>query len=883
MLNTRVSSANARIKSVAFVGVLGFCLIAGLTLLFYRGHPTTANNDDCSGYGGTPSLRYAASVPDLKAAQLKCRQQIPKLSISVKYRHYVSLQRKRLEAIDTGVLLASGDDFVPAHFTFQGNIKRGKVRLKGDWTTHLEDKSSWSLRAVLSGDDEIWGRRRLSLQVPKVRGYDVEPLYFEQLTQAGLMPPRTRLVQVEFNGEDWGLMSLEDHFTKELIEVNKRKETIIGRFDESDMWQHFAANGDHGIYDSPYISEFAAFNEKKIRNSPTLRHYNKIAASMVTAWQDGRLSLSQILDMDAYRRFIVITEAWGGWHAFRWHNLRFYLNPYTFKLEPVPYDNGTRLVDISRFVAYLVPVPNSTAHSMVTPPLSELYQDAAILPALETELHTLYTELLSPPNFRTLQNDRKFIAEAFARNEIPMTVDLGQLQRNYDYLMASFSDYFQARDEAQPIPTDPETRNYSSLVKISIYENGKLGLANKVPFDLQIQDIHIVSRYGGKQSLRKQADFPALLPATALRERANAVMIDVPQLDPGDTIEVTVENPNTGQILKEQQEKRFAMLDEQSYTDTSPLLRSPSSAPEWVIVEDTRWIIPAGEWSLPQPLVVPQGKALELQAGAHLKVAADAFLLVRGALNIKGTSSAPVTIDAQGTTPWGGIYVVNAAQRSHWQHVSIRNVRPFQLEQLTLTGALNFYRSDLTLQNVSIENIAAEDGINMIESDFSFTELQMDESISDGIDSDYSTGTIEHSTFSNIGGDAIDTSGSEIAVSNVTLRAVRDKSISAGEASRLRVSNVDIDLVGVGIAAKDYSHVTVDGAKIRNTGLAAIMSYSKKPEYGGAYITASAIDYDDSGEATICQLGSTLILEDAVIEPRNLNVDHLYSEGVMRK
>lgn len=885
MLNTRVTVAKTQARWIALGAVSVLLLVTLATALSNKRPSTPSAVNNCAGYAGQPTLSYLHSKQDRLQAATECRHRIPKLSISVKYRNYVSLQKSRLQAVKEGVLNTDGNDFVPAQFAFEGKSLSGKLRLKGDWAVHLQKNKSWSLRVLLAGESEILGRRQFSLQVPEVRNYDVEFLYLQQLQQAGLMPVRMQLVEVEFNGEPWGLMELEDHFSLELMEVQKRKATIIGRFDESDMWTHLSRYGDLGIYDSVYINEFLAFDKAKIAKSEALAHYELIASSMMAAWQEGRLPLYQIFDLEAFARFIAITEAWGGWHALRWHNLRFYLNPYTLLFEPVPFDNSMALVDISKHVAELLVAPNSNAHSINMSPLSELFDSPNLINLLKAEVLKLNRELVASDNYRELQSEQNYLKSAFDAHGMPTIVNLGLLKRNYEFLQSDFDQYVRKRDKPKPEPTpdNPEKRQYTSMVRLHVYDNGTISLANKLPFEIIVHDMQAISPYGVKQALREKVAIPARLAATPLRGRPEIVSLQVSDLDPEAVVELTVENPNTGQVQKVRQERRLLFLDEASYSATSPILGPPITPPEWLVKNDNQWLIPAGAWSVSQPLVVPEGVALTIQAGAHLSMAPDTFILARGALNILGDESSPVTVEGQSGELWGGIYVINAAEESVWRSAVIRDLRPFSLGGFRLTGVTNFYRSDLSLQDVVIEHVEGEDAINMIESKYSFSGLSIKDTTSDGLDSDFSTGRIERSNFSKIGGDAIDTSGSHVEISRVNLSSIRDKAVSAGEASTVTVSDLDIDSVGVGVAAKDYSSVKVDNVRIKNAALSAIMAYSKKPEFGGAHIEVSNIQFDQGSDIAISQTGSTVIIDNETIKPKNVNVEYLYSEGLMKK
>jgi len=529
-------------------------------------------------------------------------------------------------------------------------------------------------------------------------------------------------------------------------------------------------------------------------------------------------------------------------------------------------------------------MPNENAHSINMPPLRELFQSLRARPILEAELEQLQTEVFSPQALDRLRDEQAFIGSEFKKHEIPLSVDIDQLERNFEFLKANSRKYVTVREHPgpEPTPTNPEQRQYSSMVRVNVYEDGRISLANKLPFEVVIKEMYAVSEYGVKRSLRTLDSFPSRLPATGLRERPQIVFMQVPELAPDARIDVVVENPHTGQVLTEQQGGRLWYLDEKDYLSTSPLLKT-ATQPDWIVASDKQWQIPAGTRQVDQPVIVPEGVTLVIEAGAHLEMAPDTYILVRAPLNMLGDAENPVTIEGQGGALWGGIYVVNPAGRSVWRHAVIRQMNPFGFEHFSLTGATNFYRANVSLQNVLIERVEAEDGINTIESEVAFDHLKLRDTISDGYDSDYSTGTVEHSEFDKIGGDAIDTSGSRISVADVAISNIHDKAVSAGEASTLTLHGLRIQAVGVGVAAKDYSRVTADDLDIRQAELAAVMAYTKKPEYGGSYVQARKVAFDGKSELAICQVGSNIDLDGVAVKPRKVDVEYLYGQGIMKK
>ena len=200
---------------------------------------------------------------------------------------------------------------------------------------------------------------------------------------------------------------------------------------------------------------------------------------------------------------------------------------------------------------------------------------------------------------------------------------------------------------------------------------------------------------------------------------------------------------------------------------------------------------------------------------------------------------------------------------------------------LGLTGGLTFYQSAVKLKNIEIINSAAEDGLNIVRSNFDIANLAITDGFSDGFDADYSTGTIVNSTFSNLGGDGLDTSGSIINGSNLHFSKLGDKAISSGEASQLNFSDITATDVLAGIVSKDGSTTIVSNISMKNVGLYAAMAYIKKPVYGGASLSITQSNL--SAADVLNQSNNSLTLEGIEISGSELDVDELYRVGPMAR
>ena len=875
VFNTRADKAGRNAKYALLIAALSLLLIGILLSWSNRYVAQHAQYEACSGYAGQPSHEYIIATGDPAGAAAHCLTDLPLVRISVKNKHYISMQRKRLEALETNILVTDDADFVPALIRFKGRDYKAKIRLKGDWTDHVAAPSRWSLRIVLSGDGYILGRKRFSLQTLKARSYDKDPLYTMHLAAVGQLTPRYKPVKVEFNGMDWGNMVIEDHFNRELMESRRRKESVIGRFDESAMWRRRSELGEFGPYDNVYTTNYKSFNGKAIRKSPSLKAYDHYSRSIMTAWQEGRVPLADIVDLEKFADFIIASEAWSGAHTFRWHNMRFYLNPYTIKLEPIPFDNGWFLSDISES-----PVQAAVTGSQV---LAGLFDSPEFRQVLGKRLRPLLRSLKSKSVWDDLKTNASYLHPVLQAEGVRGVLHTGLLRGNLDYLWSAGMPFFDNLAQIPPVPEQDMQLAFASQVKVSAYSNGAISLVNKLPSAVEIVDVRLASNFSSRSILGEGK--PAItLPATPLRQRPQPIYLEAEPIEPGSRVLVQSRHPVSGAIVEDITEQVLSYIDTADLDSWSPLEVSATvSLPDFIVIDKKSWKVPAGSWFLRKPLVVPQGVVLRFEPGAVLTITNNSFILSRGKLDLVGTSQAPVTLRGEVEGGWNGIYLVNVQRRSLWKHAIIRDVSAFTSGNFKLSGALNFYRSPIKLDHVRIENTLAEDAINTVESHFEFSNLSVRHTASDAFDSDFSEGLITASSFENIGGDALDTSGSSIIARDLRISVVADKAISIGEASRMEVYGAKIEDVGVGIAVKDYSHAKLERVEVRGARVAAAMAYSKKPEYGGALLELRRFTTADTKNEVINQLGSIALLDGNAIPPRKVNIDYYYQQGLMPK
>ena len=95
------------------------------------------------------------------------------------------------------------------------------------------------------------------------------------------------------------------------------------------------------------------------------------------------------------------------------------------------------------------------------------------------------------------------------------------------------------------------------------------------------------------------------------------------------------------------------------------------------------------------------------------------------------------------------------------------------------------------------------------------------------VDIDFSKGIMSKLNFKESGNDALDFSGSDVELKDITIYGASDKAISVGEKSKISIDGISVFNSNIGLASKDNSNVEANNVKISNTKY-GVVSYMKK-------------------------------------------------------
>ena len=809
---------------------------------------------------------------------------LPRLKIDIKFKHYNKIKDKRKEAFKVGILTQQSSDYVPAKIRFQNNTIKAKLRLKGDWLDHLIGKK-WSFRIHLKGENTLFGMKKFSIQHPKTRGFHGEILFFETLKKFNVLTPRYIFVNVDLNGEDLGIMALEESFTKLLLENNKQREGIILKFDESLYWKSLI-NSEKGefmpAFDNYKTQRIDIFNMKKTYNSPIMSKQLAFATGLLRGFQNKRFSPSHVFDSKTMGSFLAVCEFWGSWHAIRWHNLRFYFNPFTQKLEPIAFDAS--IYDRNNII---------DGHGLLTNLKQEIMVDILKDPQIYKEYRTALLKLkkmIEKEEFieYLMSIEKKYLTMLGMEFFLLWGYDLDELPVRIDKLLEySRKDMLRIGEEFRPENQIKE--DFPAIIHSTITGSGPdkiLEFANLVPFPLEIQSIQLIDKTNNKtiQPFKplRSISYPLYLEATELSGLPSKLSIRYALPVKHDEYRLLVKSSLIGntKVYENVPSQYFPIFENTPH----PILKIEQLLKQFPFLklspDHRELIVRKGTWEVNKTIRPPKGFRLKIGPGVILRFSQGAGIILSGAADFEGSIDAPIRLLPKLTKlkkpNWQGILVMSSNQKSRLSHVMIENTNWTENHGWTLTGGVTFYKATVDINNSCFSNNISEDALNIVNSSFTIKNTCFINTTSDAFDSDFSNGTVENSRFVNIGknsgGDAIDISGAKVKVSDTTFINVADKGLSVGERSNMEVNNVSIENSSYGIACKDSSKIHLKNSSFNNINNAALIAYSKKPEFGGGTIISEKSRFNNVKIKAKVQTNSSIIIDNIESKPTNFDV-----------
>ena len=713
------------------------------------------------------------------------------------------IEKMKSMSIAQGLVYKDGSD-IKVKIKDQGKTKKATLRLKGDWLDHIYGKPSYRIEM---DDTESWqSMQNFSVQKPSTRGRLRNWIFGQFLDYADVLHPRTDFIWFVQNNDKPVVFSYEEHFTKNLVESQNRREGPIVKLTEDRVWaltQRYILGMNQALpgmdvkNQSFDKSEIKAFKESKTLKNPKLKGDFELAQNLMYQFKYDLKPPSEIFDLDRLAKYLALVDMCLAKHAITWHNQRFYYNPVSSLLEPIGFD------------AYTSEDPNEYAHKILA---EEVYRGNDF--PHEPMEQLLYDDAFSELYFKYLREytDSEFIFSVFD------ALDQGILARER-FLKEEQSNYTYDRGEILEkagrirVSLDPI---HNSLLAYHHSLNGKKGLAimnnHTVPLIVYLNPEKSDSTMVYPYNIHKGIDY-SFVPVAGLDK-------------------VLYRCAGSEKVYKAIVSK-FEMPG--NYLPRQDLGPGNISEFDDILNENLdRVVLKQGKVVLESALVIPKDRVFIVKEGTELVLRGKGKILSYSPVRFLGTEDAPIQVTCEDGME-GSLTIMQAGQSSVLNHVTFKGQNTFKKGKWKLTGAVSFYESDVTIENVQFISNKCEDALNIIRSEFELKNCLFSSTYGDAFDADFCIGTIDGCVFEKCGNDGIDVSGSRITVKNTHILSAGDKGISVGEMSKMKVLDCSISHAVIGLASKDRSVADIDGLKVSHcqTGFAA---FQKKPEFGPSRI-----------------------------------------------
>lgn len=849
------------------------------------------------------------------------------LRVTVDMTAAATLQDVRNDAINRGMIIQDEDDTVKGevHIGEGGGV--ADIRIKGDWTDHV-DTDKWSLRIKLK-DTKLNGMAVFSVQHPKTRGMLWEWLVLSAARREGLLAPRSSFVNVELNGNPMGIYYLEEHFSKELLESQGRREGPIVLWDESTRWASLlqARNVPTKGVALPVPSSSSriwsaspafvrAYGEKRLSSIDSLSRSLYSAVEKMEALQAmdkvpsfNEQSLARILareriqgetidtlvDTGKLSRMHALCSLFQVEHPLIWHNMRFYHDPVLNRLEPILFDCNAHEPSSREVVVFRARDIDKQFGQ------SQDYYNGVFQALGELCGPEYLEELLAELGDELELYETALAAEFDLTGSHSVSGMLQRLRTQQAYLGTAIAPVDGVNFHAAcSVESEEGTGTVSGTLFVDAWTT------TRAPVVLEAFEFSNGTRLAARgaeiasgEVLTGTLDGGVVLPndgrpvrfrfpmdsRIANLENVDQVLTAMRTQTEASSIDLKVSAVFRPIALEESEIESLTVRaydpdwDVQEGRPKPPSLEEALAAHEFLEVrpETGELWIRSGTWKVTGDLVVPSGLTLHAN-GARLLFESDSLLLTDAPLQFQS-----VTLEPQAAFDrWRGVVVLQARGRSHWSNVTVRATDSVARAGWNVTGGITFYRSPVTMLDSHIDGTWAEDGTNVFGADCLFERTTFSACVSDSFDGDFITGVFRDCVFQDGLADGVDVSGSDVDVIDCKFLNMGDKGISAGENSIVRVDGGLCDGVSLGIAAKDRSQVDAKGMTIRGARNYALTAFVKKAEFGPAHMVADGLLIEGSGLGDyLVQTDCTLVVDGISIEAVDLDVKQLYKDKVL--
>ncbi len=660
-----------------------------------------------------------------------------------------------------------------------------KLRVKGDRVLHWYDKNETSYKIDLRGEKRIWGMEEFSVQKPITRNYTYEFIFHKLLEFNDLISLKYFLVNLSLNDSKQGIYAVEEGFSKELIERNKKRNGPIFGLEEK-LGVNYP-NIQYDLYSSQYW----------ISNFPQL---TSNAFAKLNQLKQNKIEINEIFDLEKWADFFAIVDFSNTLHGSISKSVKLYYNPVTAKFEPIGFDGHYGLGGINDFIIldFLDFDNKKCSYICVERPwyLKFLKKRDG---SLNDDFISLYIEALKKISNEKFLNDfnEKYsekinffnsqLLSDESKSDIGYYKGIGTFIFDEGFLLDR-SKYLNKR-----LSQITEKRNLQSSMN-----NNKIIFDNVNKFFFKELEISCKNEITKKIYIIKNKHLSY--------NNLCVYKIGEKVITPSKNIFIsTVIDNNLGEFF------------DLSKTDDVKFINNIYYLEKDLIVTKNYFL--------------PKEKKFFVKEGVKINFEKDKLIYSEGPITFKGSIEKPIIIESKSGV---GSLILSDSEYS-FHNVVINNLSYPKDNSKTLYGGINIINSIVDIVNTKIQNSNSEDAINIISSKSSIKNLIVKNIYSDAIDIDFGRLQFFDISCEDISNDCLDVSGAQINGNFLKGNRINDKGLSFGENSNGEILNIDFQNTKLGVAVKDGSKLNLSKYKLKNNKY-DVAVFNKKKEYNSSLL-----------------------------------------------
>ena len=321
-------------------------------------------------------------------------------------------------------------------------------------------------------------------------------------------------------------------------------------------------------------------------------------------------------------------------------------------------------------------------------------------------------------------------------------------------------------------------------------------------------------------------------------------------------------------------------LEIASHKEKTVRFKSNNKYLNYFTLADSNKLFLKNEYStINEKIIIPENFLVQLSEGQSINFIKTGSIFSYSPFEINGTYEKPVRIFSSDSSGQG-LHLIQGKNKSNINYIEFLNQSSFvdSINGRILPSAFTVYGGEVSINHSIFKNLYSEDAVNLFRCKYEFLDSKIENTFSDALDADFSTGIINKSYFINCGNDGVDISGGFLSLTNCFFNNILDKAISAGEKSVLNASNCEIENSDMGLISKDLSIAESKTNKFSNCEI-AYCAFQKKGEFGPGYITVIKDSLINCSLAHLIETKSKLVIDEQDIQVFQENViDYLYGK-----